>query len=201
MPHSLVVMARAPRLGAVKTRLAATVGDVRALAVYRALVERTMCMARDAGMPTTVCVTPPESVDEMRGWLGDAHGYEPQRGEDLGERMAHAIASRVNAGSDAVVVIGTDCPSISGTLLHSALAALIDADVVFGPATDGGYYLVAMRRIHEELFADVPWSSDRTLAASIANAERLSLRVALLDELRDIDTEEDWRWHLAGEWL
>jgi hypothetical protein len=190
-------MARAPRLGGVKTRLAATMGDVAALAAYRTLTEQTLATALASGIPVTVCVAPGAAVPEMQAWLGTAPSYEAQAEGDLGARMASAIQRRVVNGSDRVVVIGTDCPGIAADTLHSALAALDDADVVFGPAADGGYYLVAMRVLHRGLFEDVPWSTDRTLVASVQKAQALGLRVILLDVLRDVDTEDDWRWHVA----
>jgi rSAM/selenodomain-associated transferase 1 len=194
MRPALVVMARAPRLGTVKTRLAATVGDVAALAAYRILAERTLAAAHASGIPITVCVAPGSAIPEMAAWLGPTPAYAAQAEGDLGTRMAEAIAARLGDGSDGVVVIGTDCPDVSAATLRSALDALDNADVVFGPAMDGGYYLVAMRTLARALFQDIPWSSDRTLAESLCRADALALRVALLEPLRDVDTGDDWRW-------
>lgn len=200
---SLVVFARAPRPGQVKTRLARDLGEERALAIYRTLAELTLAMARASGVPVHVAHTPADAGDEMRRWLGDDFVYEAQAQGDLGARMAAGIAGRIAAGAAHVVIVGTDCPGITPGTIHAALAALAVHDVVFGPATDGGYYLLAVHARHHELharlFDDVPWSSERTLAISLARARDAGLAVALLGELRDVDTAEDWQAHLDGE--
>jgi rSAM/selenodomain-associated transferase 1 len=135
----------------------------------------------------------------MACWLGGDLSYEPQLESDLGARMHAAIAARVAAGARRVVVIGTDCPGVTGAGVRSAFAALDDADVVLGPATDGGYYLIGMREPQAALFRDVPWSTHRTLAVTLERARAARLCVALLDTLRDIDTADDWRAYVGGE--
>ena len=119
--------------------------------------------------------------------------YEPQIEGDFGARKAAASRARLSAGAERVVVIGTDCPEIDEHVIGQAFAALDRADVVFGPAADGGYYLVGMRRLHHELFVGVPWSSERTLDRTLEAARAGALRVHLLSELADIDTAADWR--------
>lgn len=195
---SLIVFARAPRPGTVKTRLARTLGEVAALAIYRELAEHTLHVARAAGIPVHVAFTPPDAAREMRRWLGDDVAYEAQADGDLGARMAHSIGARIAAGSRRVVIVGTDCPALTPAILCTALDALDHADVVFGPASDGGYYLMAQRALHPPLFHDVPWSSAQTLAVSLARAQSAGLHVALLEELRDVDTAEDWQAYRNG---
>ena len=195
---SLIVFARAPRLGSVKTRLARRLGDDAALAIYREVTERTLRVARGSGIPVHVAFTPGDAADEMRSWLGDDLAYEAQTDGDLGTRMARSISARFATGANRVVIVGTDCPALSPAILRAALDALARADVVFGPATDGGYYLMAQRALHPSLFVGVPWSSARTLGVSLARAQSAGLSVALLDELRDIDTAEDWQAYLDG---
>lgn len=187
-------MARAPRLGAVKSRLAATLGDAAALMIYRQTAELALTAARASGLRTTVAFTPPDAEAEMRVWLGSELAYAPQSGGDLGHRMATAIARERAGGARAIVVVGTDCPGLTADHIGSAVAMLHDADVVYGPAVDGGYYLVATRAPHAALFDAVPWSSPETLAVSRQRASDAGLRVTLLPELRDVDTEDDWRW-------
>jgi rSAM/selenodomain-associated transferase 1 len=187
-PETLVIFARAPRVGTVKTRLAASIGDVGALAIYRSLCERTIAMARSTGLPLAIAFTPSDALDEMREWLGDDLQYEAQCDGDLGARMAEAVAHFSSGGPNRIAVIGTDCPTITAATVRSALDALADADAVFGPASDGGYYLVAMRGAQVTLFHDVPWSS-----ASVAG-----LRVSMLDVESDIDTIDDWTRYQAG---
>lgn len=193
----VVIMARAPRLGEVKTRLAAALGGERALTIYREITERVVTSVRDSEARIVVAFTPADGGDEMRGWLGSGFAYQPQRTGDLGHRMAGAIGAQFAAGADRVVVVGTDCPTLDAGTVRAAFDALDADDVVFGPASDGGYYLVGMRAPHPELFDDVPWSSEQTLAVSLERARAAELRIALLDEMRDIDTVEDWHWHVA----
>ena len=189
----IVVFVRAPLLGQVKTRLASEIGPARALEIYRALTEHVLTVVRSTGAQVFVAHAPADAGAVMRAWLGDNVGYEPQADGDLGVRMADAFASRVADRADRVVIVGSDCPTITGETIATALAALDGADVVFGPALDGGYYLVAARALHSALFRDVPWSSPRTLEVSLTRAREAGLRVALLTPMRDIDTADDWR--------
>lgn len=197
-PDAVVIFARAPELGRVKTRLAAELGPERALAIYRGLADQVVAAVRDSAWRRVIAHAPADAGPAMRAWLGDDVSYEPQCAGDLGRRLSGAIAARLAAGAERVVVIGTDCPTITARTVGEAFAALDTADVVFGPATDGGYYLVGMRQLHESLFRDIPWSCDRTLHVSLEHAAMVGLRVALLATMRDIDTAEDWRAHGAS---
>lgn len=189
----IVVFVRAPILGHVKTRLASETGPARALEIYRALTEHVVRVVRSTGARVVVAHAPADAGPVVRAWLGDDVEYEPQADGDLGARMAAVFASRVAHGADRVVIVGSDCPTITLKTISAALTALDDADVVFGPALDGGYYLVAARALHAVLFRDVPWSSTRTLEVSLTRARDAGLRVALLPAMRDIDTIDDWR--------
>jgi len=189
----IVVFVRAPVLGQVKTRLAAETGAARALEIYRTVTEHVLTVVRSVGAQVIISYTPADAGPQMRAWLGDEVGYEPQADGDLGARMAAVFAIRSAIGADRVVIVGSDCPTITQETITTALTALDGADVVFGPALDGGYYLVAARTPHAGLFRAVPWSSTRTLEVSLARAQEAGLRVALLPPMRDIDTIDDWR--------
>ncbi len=197
--HALIVFARAPELGRVKTRLAAEVGDDAALRTYRTLAEQVIAaVSTPATYSVTVAYTPPDAGPAMRDWLGPAVTLRPQSGGDLGIRMAAAIADAISGGAGRVVAIGTDCPDVTADVVAEAFTRLGAADVVLGPASDGGYYLIGMSRPHRALFEGVPWSSAETLRATLARARAGGLSVALLDERRDVDTAEDWRAWLAS---
>jgi rSAM/selenodomain-associated transferase 1 len=117
----------------------------------------------------------------------------PQAGEDLGERMQNAFAEIFSRGFRAVAIIGTDSPDLPSEYIMKAFALLEQeqTDVVFGPAEDGGYYLLALKRVWEELFTELPWSSSRLLAASVTRADSLRLGSSLLPVWYDIDTAAD----------
>jgi uncharacterized protein len=197
--RTLIVFARAPEPGYVKTRLAAELGAAEAFSVYSRLGERVVAAVRAGGSySVTVAYTPPGAEPLMRRWLGASVALRPQSDGDLGERMATAVADAFSADAERVVVIGTDCPDVTADVVEEAFTRLDAADVVLGPASDGGYYLIGMSRPHRALFDGVPWSSADTLHATLERARASGLSVALLDERRDIDTAEDWRAWLAS---
>ena len=192
--RALVVLARAPEAGRVKTRLAREIGDAAAVQAYRELGTAVLGAAGRLGdCDLRVAYTPAHQEGRMRAWLGPAPDYEPQLEGDLGARMLGAIAGRFAAGAGKVLLIGTDCPDLDPALLETAFARLDRADAVLGPAADGGYYLVGMKRPIAELFEGIPWSSPATLSATLARAAAAGVSVALLEQRRDIDTAADWR--------
>jgi rSAM/selenodomain-associated transferase 1 len=152
----------------------------------------------ESGIPTTVWLA--DTADavptaaEGREW--DGLQIRSQAAGDLGERMQAAFAAAFAAGSRRVAIIGTDCPGLRESHLTQAIALLDSYDVVLGPATDGGYYLLGLRELQPELFQNKEWSTATVLSDTVADAERLGLRVALLTELHDVDTADDlakWR--------
>lgn len=196
--HALVVFARVPEVGRVKTRLAATIGESAATAAYVALAERVVAAVRQGeSYSLAVAYTPADGEGAMREWLGGSIALRPQCPGELGARMAAAIEGAIGAGARRVVIIGTDCPDITAAVVEEAFERLATVDVVLGPATDGGYYLIGMSRLHAALFDGVPWSSPRTLEATLERARASGLSVALLEERRDIDTADDWHAWLA----
>ncbi|MBC8086346.1 MAG: TIGR04282 family arsenosugar biosynthesis glycosyltransferase [Phycisphaerae bacterium] len=195
-PSVLLVFAKAPRSGSVKTRIAATLGDERALEIYRTLGSHVVSRLAELPSPVKIACTPDEAGGELTGWLGTHLGIEGQGDGDLGARLERCIARELAAGAERAMVIGMDCPEISAPLVAEAFRALDSNDVVFGPAFDGGYYLVGVHRRARAalpaLFREIPWSSRLTLAVTLAAAKRVGLTVALIKTLSDIDTEQDW---------
>ena len=194
----LLVFARVPALGRVKSRLAAGVGQPAALAVYRELLAITNAAIVAAGVPATVWLAdtagPEPSAAETAEWATHAAHCQPEG--DLGARMTTAFTAAFAAGAGRVAIIGTDCPGLRAAHLTEAFALLANNEVVLGPATDGGYYLLALRQPQPELFRNKEWSTDSVLADTVADARRLGCRVALLPALRDVDTAADlavWR--------
>ena len=199
LPH-LLVFAREPVLGRVKTRLAADIGAEQALAVYRELLALTAAAATAAQVPATVWLAeaPVPAADPAQPrpeWPGLPWRVQPAA-DSLGTRMAQAFATAFASGAGRVVIIGTDCPGLSAELLRQAFAALATHDVVVGPADDGGYYLLGLRELQPALFENKDWSTATVLSATLADAARLGLRVAQLPTLHDVDSGRDlatWR--------
>lgn len=193
MIHNVVQLyLKAPRPGTVKTRLASTIGESRAAAVYRQLVERQL-YALPRGWSLEVHFAPADAEEELREWLGNLE-FVPQADGDLGERLSRGVAEAFQRGVELVFCIGADCPGLKAVHFQQAREFLeTGADAVFGPAEDGGYYLLGQKRHHPCLFTDIPWSTDQTLRASLGNAKENGLRTARLPKLYDVDGEADWR--------
>lgn len=191
-PH-LVIFARAPRRGAVKRRLAADIGDGPALGFYRqTLHDLTRRLGTDPRWQTWLAVTP--DVDAARTGLWPAvPGVRliPQGKGDLGVRMARPMRT---LPPGPVIVVGTDIPDVTRGHIADGFAALGARDYVFGPAADGGYWLVGARRrptLPHGLFRDVRWSTEYALADTLAGLPGKA-RVATLDELDDVDDGAAW---------
>ncbi|MCB2376695.1 TIGR04282 family arsenosugar biosynthesis glycosyltransferase [Hymenobacter sp. BT635] len=194
MNQHLLVFARQPELGRVKTRLARTIGDGAALAVYEELLAHTHAVTAELPVRRLVWLAEEKPGGAAPFWPG----YEEhiQSGLDLGARMQAAFAYSFGQGATAAVIIGTDCPTLSAGHVREAFAALRTHEVVVGPAADGGYYLLGMQRLQPAFFQNKTWSTDSVLAELLADARQLNLRVHQLPVLRDVDTEEDlqaWR--------
>ena len=199
-PATLLVFVRAPRRGSVKTRLAAEVGADAALAVYRRLAEHTVAaaatLARE-GVSLRIHHTPADAAAEVRAWLGEGPLYLPQAAGGLGERMAAAFRAAFASGARRAVIVGSDLPALSPDLLRRALAALERRDAVVGPARDGGYYLLGLTRMREELFEGIEWSTPSVLPATLSRLRRAGVEPVLLEELADVDRAAD----LPPGWL
>lgn len=198
---TVLLFAKAPRPGTVKTRLAKDFGGARALALYRWLGRRQL-QALPRGWPAVVYYAPADAEAEMRAWLGPQIALEPQCEGDLGSRLMDASERAFSGGATAVILVGTDCPSLQESRFVEA-SALLDrgCDAVFGPTPDGGYYLLAMRRLYPELFQDIPWSTNETLRESLRAAGRLGITTELLPHHDDIDTLADLRRAVEEGWI
>ncbi len=184
MTDTVYVFARAPRLGTVKRRLAAGIGAMAALRFYRATLAAALRrLAADRRFRTVVAVTPDRAGGPWRLGLP----VVPQRGGDLGARMDR-VARRHRGGR--VAIVGADIPGLRASDVAAAFRRLRAVHACFGPAEDGGYWLVALgARRPSRPFANVRWSSPHALADTLANFAGRS--VALLRRLRDVDTASD----------
>ncbi|WP_109465343.1 TIGR04282 family arsenosugar biosynthesis glycosyltransferase [Albibacillus kandeliae] len=183
-------MVKAPVAGRVKTRLGREIGMVSAAWWFRHQVARLLRRIRDPRWRIVLAVSPDLHAHHTRLWPADL-ARVPQGPGDLGRRMARAMSGVPTAP---VCVIGADIPGITRARVARAFAALGGHDAVFGPAEDGGYWLVGLRRgalAHPDMFAGVRWSGEHALADSLRCLS--GRRVALVDRLRDVDTLDDLR--------
>lgn len=195
----LLVFLKDPQPGRAKTRLAGEMGPEAAAGLYRqwiGLVLRSVQPVRDR--VRLIGYFDGSSADRFAEWSALADEWLPQPAGDLGQRLATGFARGHSLGRP-VIAIGTDCLDITATHITDALDVLVSADAVFGPATDGGYYLVGTNRHVDGLFDRVRWSSPHTLADQSDRARQLGLRVSLLAELADIDTLADWHAYLLRQ--
>jgi len=191
-------MARHPVLGQGKTRLASTIGAEATLAVYHELLAHAGAAVVGVAATKTVWLAGAPTPDVPDCWPG--YTQHPQPSGDLGQRMHTAFAAAFETGAAKAIIIGTDCPELTTDLLTKAFAQLDTHDVVLGPALDGGYYLLGMKQLILDFFLQKAWSTASVRPATLADAARLGLRVALLPPLADVDTAEDlaaWRTRTA----
>jgi len=190
----LVIMAKTPLIGRVKTRLARDIGGVEALRFFRnaaaSLIRR---VARDPRWRTLIALSPDRAVHEPGIWPADILRIAQGEG-DLGHRMGRLFR---DLSPGPVVIIGADIPGIGRHHVARAFAALGRHDAVLGPADDGGYWLVGLKRRPRvpEIFGHVRWSSEHAMADTLKNIRERNMSVALLDTLSDIDTGADYaKW-------
>ena len=193
LTQHLVIFARAPRLGQGKRRLARGAGDLTALRFHRLNTARILRrVADDPRWTTWLAVTPDRAARAGRGlWRSAAHVIPQGRG-DLGTRMARAMAARTPGP---VVVVGSDIPDLRADDVAAAFDRLGRHDAVIGPADDGGYWLIGMRRrpVFRPPFSGVRWGTAHARVDTVANLRHQGQSVAFLDELNDVDTVADLR--------
>jgi rSAM/selenodomain-associated transferase 1 len=183
-----------PELGKVKSRIAETAGAARAYEIYVQLVKRCRNLLETVDESVEVEVTFAEPFDFIKGqqFFGMRPFYSLQTQGNLGQRMCVAAIRGFEGGSKKVILIGSDCPTLTAEHISQAIRILDELPVVFGKARDGGYYLLGMSRIVPELFGDLPWSREDLLAQSVERLTLSGIPHGLLPELNDIDTLEDW---------
>jgi uncharacterized protein len=191
-PRAIGIMAKAPVPGLVKTRLVPPLSIDQAAALYEAFVKDTSEMALRVVDARNFVIHPIGHESALRDLVHQSVTLLPQRGQDLGAAMLGATGELLEV-AESVVIIGSDLPLLTSEVVTSAFDALETAscDVVFGPSSDGGYYLVGVRRGYPELFGRMTWSTETVLAESLKRAAASGLRAQLLVERYDIDTLDD----------
>lgn len=186
--QTLIVFAKEPIPGKVKTRLKPLLSGRQCSALYTALLRDTLSAARSAGVGQNIlcyesCGRSPVFLRRNR----DGFVLRKQSGKDLGDRLRNAFDSVLEEEGDSAVIIGSDTPHLPSDYIKRAFRLLRSYDCVIGPSRDGGYYLIGLKNTYFELFEEIPWSTPGVLAVTMQRARSLGLKISLLPRLEDID--------------
>jgi rSAM/selenodomain-associated transferase 1 len=185
--NALIIFTRNPILGSCKTRLAQTVGDEDALAIYKILLEHTVKITKDLNLDKYVYYS--NSVAKNDVWNEDIFRKKKQDGLDLGQRMSNAFLDLFALGYEKIIIIGSDMYDLSKTDLENAFSCLEKNEIVVGPASDGGYYLLGMKKLHPAVFENKNWGNNAVFEDTMADLAKK--RICKLQERNDIDVYED----------
>ncbi len=192
--ETLIIFTRYPEPGKTKTRMIPALGEEGAATLQRQMTEDTLAKAKklQGFYPVSVEIHfAGGNQPLMQAWLGADVIYHHQSEGDLGKRMASAFERSFAAGMTSVVIIGTDCPDLNPQIMAEAFKFLETQDLVLGPAQDGGYYLIGLRRSIPELFVGINWGTSQVRQQTIEIADNLGLAIAFEPMLNDIDRPED----------
>ncbi len=190
--NALIIFARQPELGKVKTRLAATVGNAKALEIYIRLLTHTREVAIASNATVFIFLT-----DASKTIFWNSFNCEVQSGASLGEKMKNAFEIIFTKGFKKCVIIGSDCPELSTEIINTAFNDLNNQDAVIGGAKDGGYYLLGTKKLIPSLFKDKEWSTATVYEKTITDFKNQNLSYSILPVLNDLDEEKD----IPGEWI
>lgn len=187
--RALIIFIKNPELGKVKTRLAAGIGDEAALAFYREMLRRTRELALQVDADRFLFYS--EFIDRRDDFSNEDFLKYAQCAGDLGNRMTYAFSIPFKNQYKQVVIIGSDCPGLSTQHINDAFEALDGKDYVIGPATDGGYYLLGMKKLHRPLFIGKSWSTSSVFEDTRNQIEAAGAQLHQLEPLSDVDTKGD----------
>ena len=190
MKKALIIFVRQPEKGKVKTRLAATLGEDKALAIYIELLKHTQNISAAATADKFVFYT--GHIPENDLWSMPGFTKRLQHDFDLGGKMREAFSVLFEEGYGKIVIIGSDCFELSTEIIEKAFIMLNEKEVVIGPASDGGYYLLGMKKLWPFIFENKSWSTENVFQQTICDLKKENIPYGELITLADIDTEEDW---------
>lgn len=194
MPHKrcVVLFVRNPEKGAVKSRLARDLDEDTAVSLYKGFVLDVLKTLKKGRYSLEICYHPADAGREVSEWLGKNLSYMAQEGKDLGERMHKAFLRAFSKGFCRVLIIGSDIPDITNTVIDEAFAA-DESDAVLGPAFDGGYYLIGFRQnsVLPEIFEKMGWGTPAVYEKTMSVFKKHNFKVHVLPKLRDIDRLDD----------
>jgi uncharacterized protein len=192
--ETIIMFTRCPEPGKVKKRLIPLLGEHGAANLQREMTMHALGIARRLATIEKIALEVHYAGGDkqrMQTLFGKDFVYIHQVGADLGERMRLSFRKALEDGAQAVVLIGADCPGITGAILRQAFEALKEHDCVVGPALDGGYYLIGLRQDQPGIFSSIPWGTDKVLKHTLSAIQRQGLKSALLETLTDVDRPED----------
>jgi hypothetical protein len=190
----LVIVAKEPQPGKVKTRLFPKFSPVIAAELYRCFLhDRIREVSTLNGVDRAIAYTPEDARETFTTLALDRFELFAQRGKHLGERLNNIFLEKFSQRYKAVSIVDSDSPDLPKSLIDESFELLLSrqADIVLGPCYDGGYYLVGMRKPHPELFRNIPWSTENVLSVTLEKARKIGLNVKLLSIWNDLDTFED----------
>lgn len=185
--NALIIFAKNPVHGKVKTRLAKHIGNDRAMNLYLKLLYNTYLQTKDMNCDKYLFLSDKKNVD----LFSKNFKQFVQNGNDIGERMKNAFEEVLKSGHNKIILIGTDIPELDEHLINEAFNNLSEKDFVLGPAADGGYYLIGMKKFSGYIFENIEWSTEKVLSKTIENIKERSESYSLLKELNDLDDIED----------
>lgn len=182
-----------PAVGRVKTRLAKQLGRKAASDLYKNFVNDILAMLNNLSVSLKIFFDPPDTKKQIQQWLGEKYSYAPQTGQGLGQRMKNAFLQAFSEGFKSVIIIGSDSPDLPADFINRALSVLNTHDVVIGPSSDGGYYLIGFVRdtFLPEVFEEISWGSDSVFEQTINILKQHKQKLYLLPQWYDVDTSED----------
>ncbi|MGD1701600.1 TIGR04282 family arsenosugar biosynthesis glycosyltransferase [Dapis sp. BLCC M229] len=192
--QQLIIFTRYPEPGKTKTRLIPALGAEGAANLQFQMTETTIKKANKLANMMSLSIEirfAGGDLQLMKNWLGSDLKYQEQGTGDLGERITRAFESAFDREMKSVVIIGTDCLSLTPEIMLQAFAKLTQSDLIIGPAIDGGYYLIGLKKIIPELFQEINWGTSEVLSKTVAIAQNINLAIDYLPELSDIDRPED----------
>jgi rSAM/selenodomain-associated transferase 1 len=191
---AVIIFAKAPEKGKVKTRLAQDTGEEFAAEFYKLCAEHTFSeilkLKSNNFTPFIYCSNESE-IENVSNWAGQEFVVKPQVDSNLGERMKKSFDEIFSIGFTKAIIIGTDLPDVSKKMIESAASKLDEYDLVIGPATDGGYYLLGIKNLIPNIFDSIEWSTSKVLNTTMEKINSSGLKSYMLEEKIDIDTEKD----------
>jgi rSAM/selenodomain-associated transferase 1 len=192
MSTSLIIFAKSPIPGKVKTRLTPHITPTEAAELYKAFITDIVCNTHKLKCErVTIAYTPSNAEATFHSMCGQSVDYLPQKGYNLGERMKNAFRHSFDKGSKRTVIIGTDSPTLPSSYIREAFDALKEVPITIGPTFDGGYYLIGLSEQNYTIFDDIDWSTSKVFGQTLARIQTMNKQLYVLPPWYDVDTPDN----------